>query len=158
MTSRRGVPTDIVSDNGLNFVGAHNELKKLEKLDQCEVEAKTAKLGIKWHFNPQETPHFSGAQKIMIRAAKRAIMKVLANADITDEEFQSAVVGAEGLINSRSLTYQSSHPEDPTPLTPNHFLVGQMGGNFAPDCVDTEPYNLKRRWRRVQELIKHFWQ
>ena len=31
-------------------------------------------------------------------------------------------VGAESLINSRPLTYQSSHPADDVPLTPYHFL------------------------------------
>ena len=36
----------------------------------------------------------------------------------TDKELLSAVVGAEGLINSRLLTDQSSHPDDPTSLTP----------------------------------------
>ena len=48
----------------------------------------------------------------------------------------TAFVGAEGLINSRQLTYQSSHPADNVPLTPNHFLCGQLGGTFAPDSVD----------------------
>ena len=70
----------------------------------------------------------------------------------------TAFVGAEGLINSRPLTYQSSHPADDVPLTPNHFLYGQLGGTFAPDSVDETQFNLKKRWRRVQELIRHFWQ
>lgn len=41
----------------------------------------------------------------MIKAAKKAIYAILGSADITDEELLSAVVGAEGLINPRPLTY-----------------------------------------------------
>jgi hypothetical protein len=48
----------------------------------------------------------------------------------------TVVTGAEALINSRPLTYQSVHPNDDVPLTPNHFLHGQMGGIFAPETVD----------------------
>ena len=82
----------------------------------------------------------------------------MGNADINDEELVTAFVGAEGFITSRPLTYQSSHPADIVPLTPNHFLYGQLGGTFAPDSVDETQFNLKKRWRRVQELIRHFWQ
>ncbi len=60
-------------------------------------------------------------------------------------------------MNSRPLTYQSANPEDDCILTPNHFLFGQLGGEFAPENVDTETYNIRKRWRRVQELVKHFW-
>ena len=94
----------------------------------------------------------------MVKAAKKAIKNILGNADINDEELMTAFVGAEGLINSRSLTYQSSHPADDVPLTPNHFLYGQLGGTFAPNSVDETQFNLKKRWRWVQELIRHFWQ
>ena len=158
MTSRRGVPTDIVTDNGLNFVGANNELKELNNLQKQQIQDKTVTYGVKWHFNPPEAPHFSGAHEVMIRAAKRAINKILGNAEITDEELLTAVVGAEGLINSRPLTYQSSNPNDPVPLTPNHFLFGQMGGKFAPEIVDSSQFDIRKRWRRVQELMRHFWQ
>ena len=44
----------------------------------------------------------------------------------------TAIIGAEGLIDSRPLTYQSTDPADDVPLTPNHFLHGQIGGQFAP--------------------------
>ena len=69
----------------------------------------------------------------------------MGHADINDEELVTAFVGAEGLINSIPLTYQSSHPADDIPLTPNHFLYGQMGGTFAPDSVDETQLILKKR-------------
>ena len=101
--------------------------------------------------------HFSGVHEIMVKAAKKAIYAILGSADITDEELLSEVVCAEGLINSRPLTYQSSDPADLTPLTPNHFLHGQLGGRFAPDSVDNEAFNPRKRWRCVQELVHQFW-
>ena len=53
--------------------------------------------------------------------------------EITDEELLTAFMEAAYLLNSRPLTYRSAKPEDDVPLTPNHFLVGQLGGTFAPD-------------------------
>ena len=32
-----------------------------------------------------------------------------------------------------------------------------MGGKFAPESVDITSFNPQKRWRRVQELIRHFW-
>ena len=92
----------------------------------------------------------------MIKATEKAIYSILGSADITDEELLSAVVGAESLINSRPLTYQSTNATNPTPLTLNHFLRGQLGGRFAPDCVDVVAFNPRKGWRRVQELVRHF--
>lgn len=93
----------------------------------------------------------------MIKSAKRAIYGILGNTDIMNEELITASTGAECLINSRPLTYQSAHFDDDTPLTPNHFLHGQIGRQFAPESVDTTGFNPRKRWRRVQELKRHFW-
>ena len=71
----------------------------------------------------------------MIKAAKRGVMAILGNADITDEELMTAFTGAEALVNSRPLTYQSTNPEDDTLLTPNHLLHGQLAGKFAPEEI-----------------------
>ena len=67
---------------------------------------------------------------------------------------------AEELLNWRPIKYmyQSANPNDDVPLTPNHFLHGQIGGQFAPESVDTTTFSPMRRWRRVQELVRHFWQ
>ena len=54
-------------------------------------------------------------------------MAILGKADVTDEELMTDII-----INSRPLTYQTADPLDDVPLTPNHFLHGQIGGQFVP--------------------------
>ena len=81
---------------------------------------------------------------MMIKVAKRAVTALLGNADVTDEELVTAFTGAEALLNSRPLTYQSANPEDDIPLTANHFLIGQIGSQFAPASVDNTSFSLKK--------------
>ena len=158
MVNRCGPVEKMVSDNGSNFIGAHRELKELyELLDQERIKKVGANNGVEWQFNPPLAPHFGGIHESMIKSAKRAIYAIVKDADVTDEELYTVFTGAEALINSRPLTYQSASPQDNTPLTPNHFLHGQVGGQFAPETVDTTDFSLKKRWRRVQEITRHFW-
>ena len=98
-----------------------------------------------------------GAHGVMVNAAKKVIYAVLSNSDVTDEELITVVAGAESLLNSRPLTYQWADPRDDILLTPNHFLYGQMGGEFAPESVDTTRFDPRKRWRKVQELISRVW-
>ena len=54
-TSRRGMPKEMISDNGTNFVGAVNELKDLMgQLDKDKIQGTTAQKGVKWTFNPPQ--------------------------------------------------------------------------------------------------------
>ena len=156
MMNRRGVPKEILSDNGTNFVAANKELRELVCRDP-KVRSDTANKGIKWVFNPPYAPHFGGIFEVMIKSAKRAIMEILKDVDVNDEEMMTEFTGAEALINSRPLTYQSANVKDNIPLTPNHFLHSQMGGQFAPEEIDEVGFNPKRQWWRVLELVRHFW-
>ena len=147
IANRRGLPEEMLSDNGTNFVGANEELCGLIKqmTKDGKVNEYLVKQGVKWTFNPPYAPHFGGVFETMIKAAKRAIIAILGNADVTDEKLMTAFTGAESFLNSRPLTYyQSANPEDTTPLTPNHFLQGQMGGKFAPKIVQETCYNPKK--------------
>ena len=159
MSNRQGLPEEMLSDNGKNFVGANEELRDLAKqmIKDSKLNESLINQGVKWTLNPPYAPHFGGVFETMIKAAKRAILAILGNADVNDEELMTAFTEAESLVNSRPLTYQSANPEDDTPLTPNHFLQGQMGGKFAPEVDEEIGYNPKKRWRRVQELTRHFW-
>ncbi|KAK6171954.1 hypothetical protein SNE40_018372 [Patella caerulea] len=108
MVNRRGLPKEVITDNGSNFVGAERELHELvQQLNIYTMIASTANQGVKWTFNPPISPHFGGAFESMIKSAKKAIYAILGNSDVTDEELLSAMTGAESLINSRPLTYQS---------------------------------------------------
>ena len=74
MSNRRGLPEEVLSDNGTNFVGANEELCKLisdSKLKESLVHKK-----VKWIFNPPSVPHFAGVYETIIKAAKRAILAI----------------------------------------------------------------------------------
>ena len=126
-------------------------------LDKDKLQRVGGQGNIKWKFNPPAAPHFGGVFEAMVKAAKKAVYAVLGRSDVTDEELITACTGVEGLLNARPLTYQSADPRDDVPLTPNHFLHGQAGGNFAPEAVDTTSFNPRKRWRKVQELISRVW-
>lgn len=148
----------MLSDNGTNFVGADKEIRELvSQLDHNHLQRMTANHGVNWHWNPPLAPHFGGVFESMIKSAKRAIYAVLKDADVNDEELQTTFVGVESLMNSRPLTALSEDPNDDPVLTPNHFLIGKMGGDCIPESVDTTTFNPRRRWRRVQELTRQVW-
>jgi hypothetical protein len=63
--ARRGIVTDLFSDNGTNFVGANNELHNLEQLFKNQINGEKivntmANDQITWHFIPPRAPHFGG--------------------------------------------------------------------------------------------------
>ena len=58
---------------------------------------------------------------------------------------------------SVNLAYVSSDPKNLTPLTPNHFVVGQLGGQFAPEIPHIDAINPQKRWHRIQQLLGQFW-
>ena len=77
MVNRRGLPQEIITDNGTNFVGAEKELRLLvQQLDLDRIMASTANKGVKWHFNPPHAPHFGGVFETMVKSAKKAIRAI----------------------------------------------------------------------------------
>ena len=156
--NRRGIPEEVFSDNGTNFVGGERELQEaIESLDRQKIVDEATKRRIKWNFNPPAAPHFGGVHESLIKTSKRAIYAVLKKADINDEELMTAITGAEEIVNSRPITYQSSNPKDDLPLTPNHFLHGRIGMEMPFETIDSTNFSMRIRWRRVQELVRHIW-
>ena len=113
------------------------ELQELvQHLDQDKIQRMTSNNEIHWHLNPPLVPHFGGVFERMIKSAKRAINAILRHPDVKDEELLTVFTGVKSLLNSRPLMATSNDPNDDPILTPNHFLIGHMGGELAPETVD----------------------
>ena len=125
--SLRGKPVVVYSDNGTNFVAANKELKEaFKELRQRynELETSMACEDIVWHFSPPHGPHFGGVWKRLVQTCKKTIRVKLCNHLVTEPVLLTVVAEVASLINSRPLTHLSVDPDDPDPLTPNHFLCG----------------------------------
>ena len=156
--SRRGKIKTLTSDNGTNFRGAERELRELiEGLDQDQLEEYARTKGFEFRFNPPGAPHMGGVFESLIKSAKRAIRAILKNAEFTDAELQSAFIGAEDLLNSRPLCYQTNDPNDMRTLTPASFLHGRLDGSFLPPNVDRQDFDPRQRWRLIQRVLKQIW-
>ena len=75
--------------------------------------------------------------------------------DLTDEELQTALISAEGMLNQRPLSYVGGEDDDFI-LTPNHFIHGSLGGMLAPEVLDSTP-TFQKRWRFVQQILQDIW-
>ena len=161
-TDVRGVPRKILSDNQTSFRKADKDLQKwLEQIDFSQIEEKTqpgykgSQNGIKWIFNPPVAPHFGGIFETIVKAAKRALKDSMKAGELNEEEFRTSVSSAMNLLNTRPISTVGDDA-DMVPLTPNNFLIGNLGGSvFPPQCED--PSNLRERWRFVVGVVNHFW-
>jgi len=73
-TGRRGICSQLYSDDATNFVGAARELKELYGFltEQNEsIGATLAKQKIEWHFIPPRAPNFGGLWETAVKSIKR---------------------------------------------------------------------------------------
>ena len=98
--SRRGMRSQILSDNGTNFVGANNYLKEVYKFlaakaTQDQVMKFTTSQQIKWSFIPEHLPHFGGICEAAVKSAKFHLKHILGDHKLTFEEFSTALCQVE---------------------------------------------------------------
>lgn len=159
-TSRRGTPCHIYSDNCSTFVGATNELKALGEFlqnNQSDIIDQTSLDNISWHFISPYSPNFGGLWEAAVKSTKFHLKRILLNAILTYEEFSTLITQIEGILNSRPLFALSSDPNDLSPLTPSHFLIGRtITTPPDPDLTHLAPARLSR-FEYVQQLTQQFW-
>ena len=112
---------------------------------------------ITWHFNPPSAPWFGGVWESLVKSCKSAMRKVLGKQTVTDEVLLTVFKEVAALLNARPLTHLSVDPEDPEPLTPNHFLTGRAQPSLAPGHFDPTEVLSRRRWRAAQALVDQIW-
>ncbi|XP_055615084.1 uncharacterized protein LOC129761389 [Toxorhynchites rutilus septentrionalis] len=157
--ARRGAPLEVYSDNGTCFIGANRQLRmEIKKANEtCASTFTNART--KWIFNPPAAPHVGGLWERMVRSVKTAMIAIGNGQRHPNEEvFETIVLEAESVINSRPLTYIALDSADQEALTPSHFLLYGTQGVNQP-AVQPSDYRcaLRDSWKLAQWMIDEFW-
>lgn len=155
---RRGLPKNVFSDNGTNFVGANrtlcSEYKNFLKSAEQSLGAKYNLHGFTWHFIPPHAPHMGGLWEAAVKSMKTHLRKVAGNLKFTFEEFSTLLVRIESVLNSRPLSPISEEPSELIPLTPGHLLRGSALIAIPEEFSDN--LSLMNRWQRLKTIQLHF--
>ena len=162
--ARRGAVRELRSDNGTNFVGADNELKKaMLELDQDKISAFLSEQGCDWIRFERNTPkasHMGGVWERQIRTVKGVLSSLVKSSPrVLDEEtLRTFLAEAEAIVNSRPLTIENLHDPCSSPLTPNQILTMKSRLVLPPPGVFQEAdLYCRKRWRVAQHLANCFW-
>lgn len=156
--ARRGKPSQIFSDNGRHFVGLMHEFSKFLANCSDEIIDYATSQNIKFSFIPPYAAHFGALWEAGVKSCKFHLRRVVGNANLTFEEFNTVLTQIEAVLNSRPLSPMSSDPNDYTPLSPGHFLVGRPLTSPATDDLQHVPLHRLDRYRRVEQIRQHFWE
>lgn len=148
----RGMPNEVLSDNWKTFSSPKKELQSWVRNLYEDLIIHNKGSNIIWHFIPPYGSHHGGIYEIMVKATKRALDSLFVRDDLTMDEFRTAISRVASLINSRPLTRVVNEATNEI-LTPNHFLIGNLGGAIS----TTELDNPVERWKRVHALVNKFW-
>ncbi|XP_055585136.1 uncharacterized protein LOC129737987 [Uranotaenia lowii] len=157
--ARRGAPAEIYTDNGTNFRGAANELQRqLNNINQRCAETFT-NTNTKWYFNPPAAPHTGEVWERLVRSVKTALEAFHDIPRVPDDEtFETIILEAESMINSRPLTYIPLNGATDEALTPNHFLLGSSTGvKQTPKDSTSALECLRSSWNLAQHILDGFW-
>lgn len=125
--SRRGLSSDIYSDNGTNFQGADRELSVAFQNLVADplLKDSIANDNITWHFIPSSAPHFGGLWEAGVKAFKHHLKRVIDARILSQLEFATLLCQIEACLNSRPISALHADPNEFSVLTPGHFLIGR---------------------------------
>ncbi|XP_050315358.1 uncharacterized protein LOC126749716 [Anthonomus grandis grandis] len=155
--SRRGKCIQIYSDQGTTFVGALNELNSFLKGHSSTISDKLANQGIQWNFIPPRAPHFGGLWESSVKSVKFHLKRVVGSLSLTFEDFSTIITQIEACLNSRPLCPLSDNPNDPNPLTPAHFLIGEPLTTCPQVDLLGVAENRLSKYQHRQQMVQHFW-
>lgn len=159
--ARRGLVSDIWSDNGTNFVGASKELQRLVVDEKSSVALEIREWlnsnFVTWHFIPPRAPHFGGLWEAGVKSTKFHLRRVVGDSTLTFEELTTVLTQIEACLNSRPLSVLPNDHIDPLPLTPGHFLIGEPLLVVPERNYEQSNISSLKRWQITQRMLQDFW-
>ncbi|KAL6463231.1 hypothetical protein MHYP_G00276220 [Metynnis hypsauchen] len=158
----RGTVRQIKSDQGSNFVGAKNELKKaMNEIDTERLTVFHAQKECDFCMNAPHSSHAGGVWERQIRTIRAVLNNTLSlsSGKLDDSSLRTFLYEAMAIVNSRPLTVNNlSDPNSLEPLTPNHLLTLKCTTPLPPPGTFVkEDMYARKRWRHVQYLAEQFW-
>jgi hypothetical protein len=142
--ARRGVPRDVYSNNGTNFVGAIDNMLLNDGI-------KTRSIVNFGTFGPLEAHHPRGASEWMIRSVRQVLFNLMSEQTLTDEALITFLAEAEKVLNDHPIVTASSDMDAFAALTPNDLILSLPPGDFDKNDI----YGTRRR--QAHYLADVFW-
>ena len=160
--SRRPGLRILYSDNGTNFRGADNEVKRaVETWNGSKMVEVVRAKGVEWKFGPPNTPHWGGIWERLVKTAKKHLSAILSSEDLDVDTFATVLVEVEGIMNRRPLTYASTDHRDLDVLTPADFLYPGVAVHTSVHVIPPSPpgdgESLRYAWKKARGLYDAFW-
>ncbi len=92
-----------------------------------------------------------------MKSLKHHLRRVLGSYTLFFYDFQTLLVRIESVLNSRPICPLSSCPNDLSPLTPAHFVLGRAGTAIPEGTVLNLKENYLSQFQLVQKVYEQFW-
>lgn len=122
-----------------------------------EIGKLLANDGTTWSFIPPHAPNFGGLWEAEVRSTKTHLKRIIGDSTLTFEELSTVLTQIEACLNSRPLSHLSNCPDDPMPLTPGHFLVGEPLIILPDENYENKNITGLSRWKLTQKMVNDFW-
>ncbi|CAG7818567.1 unnamed protein product, partial [Allacma fusca] len=158
-----GLPAEIHSDCGTNFVGAAKELRHFIELTRSsqfnsDLTKALSAHETSWKFNPPSAPHMGGIWEAGVKSTKYHLHRVVGDRTLNFEELCTLLAKIEACLNSRPLCAATDNVDDLNVLTPGHFLIHDSLIAVPEPSYDHLKLNTLSRWQLIQLLSQQFWQ
>ncbi|XP_075250898.1 uncharacterized protein LOC142343097 [Convolutriloba macropyga] len=109
-----------------------------------------------WLTITPRTPHFGGLWEAAIKSMKRHFYRTVGTTKMSFESFTILITQIEAILNFRPLTAASGDSNDPSALTPAHFLIGRPL-TALPEPSQEDTRTLNRRFKSINNIVRQFW-
>jgi hypothetical protein len=156
------VTKEFYSDNGTNFEGVDNALKRMyDRNTRQEIERYFRQRRVSWHFNTPYASSQGGAWERMIRSVRRLLANLPVDPQktpVSPDQLRTMLAGAQKILNSRPLTPIGTDPQDCDALTPSSLIHHYSTDPVNPIGTLPTRESLLINHRQVQDRVDVFWQ